>query len=77
MKRAAIAVILVIVIAVTSTVVFAQGKKADKAKDPVCGLVVEKNPELSVAHKGEVYYFCSKADMEQFKKNPEKYEKKK
>ena len=28
-------------------------------------------------YKGETYYFCSKADMEKFKKEPEKYVKKK
>ncbi|MBI4472486.1 MAG: YHS domain-containing protein [Acidobacteria bacterium] len=56
---------------------FAQAKKPpEKVKDPVCGLMVEKNPQLSVNHKGEAYYFCSKADAEEFKKHPEKYVKK-
>ena len=53
-----------------------KGEKADKARDPVCGLTVDKNPELSAAYKGETYYFCTRADMEQFKKSPEKYVKK-
>ena len=50
--------------------------KAEKAKDPVCGLMVDKNPELSANYKGETYYFCTKTDLEQFKKAPEKYVKK-
>ena len=77
MKRATVAVILIAVLALVSITAFAQAKKAEKAKDPVCGIMVDKNPELSVNHKGEVFYFCSKADMEEFKKNPQKYEKNK
>lgn len=78
MKRSVLAIVLIAVIATVSFTAFAQAKKsAEKAKDPVCGLMVDKNPELSATHKGETYYFCSKADQEEFKKNPEKYAKKK
>ena len=78
MRRNMVAVALIVVLAATSMVVFAQAKKAaEKAKDPVCGVMVDKNPELSAKHQGETYYFCSKADMEKFKKEPEKYAKKK
>ena len=77
MKRAAVAVILIAVLTIVSMTVLAQAKKTDKVKDPVCGIMVEKNPELSVNHKGEAFYFCSRADMEEFKKNPQKYEKNK
>ena len=78
MRRNRVAVALIVVLAATSMVVFAQAKKAaEKAKDPVCGVMVDKNPELSAKHQGETYYFCSKADMEKFKKEPEKYAKKK
>ena len=38
--------------------------------------MVDKDPKLSSAYKGETYYFCSKADLDEFKKNPEKYVKK-
>jgi YHS domain-containing protein len=79
MKRAALALVLVIAVLVASTNGFAQakrGEKAEKAKDPVCGLMVDKNPELSANYKGETYYFCTKTDLEQFKKAPEKYVKK-
>ena len=78
MRRAALAIILIVVLAATSMTALAQAKKnTEKAKDPVCGLMVDKDPNLSVNHKGETYYFCSKADMEKFKKEPEKYVKKK
>jgi YHS domain-containing protein len=76
MKRASIALILIALITVASVAGLAQAKKIEKAKDPVCGIMVDKDPDLSVSHKGEVYYFCSKADMEQFKKSPDKYAKK-
>ena len=75
MKRATIALVLIAVIAMTSMFAFAQARKTDKVKDPVCGIMVDKDPDLAATHKGEVYYFCSKADMEQFKKNPDKYAK--
>ena len=78
MRRTAIAVALILILVVSSGALFAQSKKSqEKAKDPVCGIMVDKDPNLSVNHKGETYYFCSKADMEKFKKEPEKYVKKK
>jgi YHS domain-containing protein len=78
MARTVVAVALIIILAATSMTAFAQAKKsAEKARDPVCGIMVDKDPNLSVNHKGETYYFCSKADMEKFKKEPEKYAKKK
>jgi YHS domain-containing protein len=76
MKRNLVAIILTAVIAVVSMTAFAQARKPEKVRDPVCGMMVEKNPELSASHKGDTYYFCSKADMDAFKKNPEKYAKK-
>ena len=80
MKRRFLAIILISVLAaaITAFSQTPQGKKApEKAKDPVCGLIVEKDPNLSTNYKGETYYFCSKADMEKFKKEPEKYVRKK
>ena len=79
MKRTTLAVVLILVVLTTSMSGFAQAKKAEKpaqAKDPVCGLMVDKNPNLSTTYKGETYYFCSKTDLDEFKKNPEKYVKK-
>ena len=78
MRRSALAAILIAVVLTVALTAVAQTKrpeKVEKVKDPVCGLVVEKSAELSASHKGHAYYFCSKADMEQFKKAPEKYTK--
>ena len=78
MKRSIVAIVLLIAFAAVSVTFLAQTRKpAERVKDPVCGLMVDKNPELSTQHKGETYYFCMKADLEEFKKNPEKYLKKK
>jgi YHS domain-containing protein len=58
--------------------VWAQNKnasKAEKVRDPVCGLMVEKNPDLSADYQGQTYYFCTKADRDKFKENPQKYVK--
>jgi YHS domain-containing protein len=52
-------------------------EKAEKVKDPVCNMNVDKNPKLSAKYKGKTYYFCMKADVESFKKDPEKYLKSK
>jgi YHS domain-containing protein len=77
MKRNLVAIILIAAVAVVSMTAFAQARKPpEKVRDPVCGMMVEKNPEFTASHKGDTYYFCSKADMETFKKNPDKYAKK-
>ena len=78
MRRSIPAIVLVVLLAV-SVSALAQAKKAEKAekaKDPVCGIMVDKNPALSYTYKGETYYFCSKADEEKFRQAPEKYAKK-
>jgi YHS domain-containing protein len=78
MRRHIPAIVLIVVLAI-SVSGLAQAKKAEKpekAKDPVCGIMVDKNPALSYTYKGETYYFCSKADEEKFKEAPEKYAKK-
>ena len=76
MKKQVLAVMLIAALAVLSVSALAQARKVEKAKDPVCGMMVDKDPDLSTAYKGETYYFCSRTDMDQFKKNPEKYVKK-
>jgi YHS domain-containing protein len=63
----------------TRTVKFpapANRQKVERSRDPVCGLMVERNSTLSVRYKSETYYFCSKADMDQFRRTPERYVKK-
>jgi YHS domain-containing protein len=74
-RRTVLAVAMVVIL-VTSMTALTQVRKTEKARDPVCGIMVDKDPQLSVSHKGETYYFCSKADMEKFRKEPEKYAKK-
>ncbi len=79
MKRRALALVLVLVVLTAAVSGLAQARKAEKpekAKDPVCGLMVDKDPKLSAIHKGETYYFCSRTDLDEFKKNPDKYVKK-
>lgn len=76
MKRNVTAIVLIAVLAVVTMTAFAQARKPEKVKDPVCGMMVEKDSDISTTHKGEPYYFCSRADMEAFKKNPDKYTKK-
>ena len=44
------------------------------AKDPVCGMEVEKGDAVAtVDHDGSTYYFCSKGCAEEFEENPEDY----
>ena len=77
MKRTVVAVALIVVLAATSMTVLSQAKKApEKAKDPVCGIMVDKDPSLSANYRGETFYFCSKADMEKFRQEPERYVRK-
>ncbi len=76
-KRTILAMALVASFALTSpATAWAQAQKpekAEKAKDPVCNMMVGKDPKLSAKHKGKTYYFCMKADVEAFKKDPDKY----
>lgn len=75
MKRTVIALLMVVVLVAATGIMISQ-TKAQKAIDPVCGLTVDKNPALSYSYKGETYYFCSKADLEKFKKTPDTWAKK-
>lgn len=77
MKRQILALMLIGAFALLCFSAFGQAKKTEKAEDPVCHMMVDKDPDLSATFKGETYYFCSKKDMEEFKKTPEKYAKKK
>jgi YHS domain-containing protein len=72
----AIVLIVVLTISVGALAQAKRGEKPEKARDPVCGIMVDKNPALSYTYKGETYYFCSKADEEKFRQAPEKYVKK-
>ena len=80
MKRIVVVLLVVVVLGALSGSMISQTKapatKPQKAIDPVCGLTVEKSADLSVNYKGETYYFCSKKDLDTFKKTPDKYAKK-
>ena len=80
MKRTMTILLVVTVLIAVSASMNSQTKapaqRPQKAIDPVCGLTVDKLPELSYSYKGETYYFCSKADLNKFKETPDKYIKK-
>jgi YHS domain-containing protein len=78
MKRTITILLVVTALVAVSASMSSQtaAQKPQKAIDPVCGLTVDKLPELSYAYKGETYYFCSKADLNKFKETPDKYVKK-
>jgi YHS domain-containing protein len=80
MKRKALVLLVVIAVVAASGSMISQTKhqapKPEKAIDPVCGLSVDKVPDLSSTYKGQTYYFCSKKDRDLFKVSPEKYLKK-
>ena len=54
-----------------------KSEAVSKVIDPVCGMEIEPDEELSYVYNGKKYYFCMKSDMEKFKKDPEKYLKRK
>ncbi|MGH9548433.1 MAG: heavy metal translocating P-type ATPase, partial [Terriglobales bacterium] len=41
--------------------------------DPVCGMEVAANPDKSVEHEGQYYFFCSQRCIEKFRANPAQY----
>ena len=48
-------------------------RRPERVRDPVCGIMVERDPRLAAEYRGRVYYFCSKTDREKFTNNPERY----
>jgi YHS domain-containing protein len=64
MKNRRLLLTLLVLLAL-SILAFGQGKnlrrRSETVRDPVCGLMVEN------------YYFCTKRDRDEFKKNPQKY----
>jgi YHS domain-containing protein len=47
--------------------------RPQRVRDPVCGILVERDPRLAAEYRGGLYYFCSKTDRDKFTSNPEKY----
>ncbi len=49
------------------------GKALDKARCAIEGMEMKKSAMVKMEHHGGTLYFCSKEQMEMFKKNPTKY----
>jgi Cu(I)/Ag(I) efflux system membrane fusion protein len=52
-------------------------KEEAKAKDPVCGMTVERATARKTEYHGKTYYFCSEECKRRFEQDPEKYAGKK
>jgi Cu+-exporting ATPase len=51
---------------------------AEKVKDPVCGMEIDKEKARGSAnHMGRSFYFCSESCQKKFEKEPMKYMDKK
>ena len=74
-RMTAIACALLLTFAMLALAQDKKNPKPEQARDPVCGLMVDKNPELSASYKGQTYYFCLKTDRDKFRKNPQEYVK--
>lgn len=46
---------------------------ADKAKDPICGMFIDKAKAIKHTHEGSDYYFCADGCLAKFKADPAKY----
>ncbi len=47
---------------------------AERVKDPVCGMEIEKNTAKGPAeHMGKTFYFCSDGCKEKFEREPMEY----
>jgi YHS domain-containing protein len=75
MKHSSLMVVFILLLGLSLGYGQQKRPRPEKVRDVVCGLMVEKNPELSAAYKGQTYYFCTKRDRDEFKKNPQKYVK--
>jgi Cu+-exporting ATPase len=51
----------------------APAASADKAKDPICGMFIDKAKATRHTHEGADYYFCSDGCLAKFKADPKKY----
>lgn len=47
--------------------------KQTTAKDPVCGMDVDRNRAVTAEHEGETYQFCSQSCKAEFEANPQAY----
>ena len=45
----------------------------DKAKDPICGMMVDKAKAIKHTHEGADYFFCADNCLAKFKADPKKF----
>jgi YHS domain-containing protein len=45
----------------------------ERAKDPICHMMVEKATALKHVHEGTAYYFCAQGCVQKFKADPKKH----
>ena len=50
-----------------------QAVTADRSKDPVCGMMVDKDTTRKAAHEGSNYYFCADECLKKFQVSPSKF----
>lgn len=47
---------------------------ADRAKDPICGMMVDKEKAaFKTTHEKSTYYFCAEGCLKKFQSDPAKY----
>src|SRR6185436_18281232 len=51
----------------------AAAPSADKAKDPICGMFVDKAKAIKHTHEGADYFFCAQGCVDKFKADPKKF----
>ena len=51
----------------------APATSADRAKDPICGMPVDKATSTKTTHEGATYYFCADECLKKFQADPKKY----
>ncbi len=49
------------------------GAVVDRAKDPVCGMMVDKAGSLKTVHEKSTYYFCADDCLKKFQAEPAKH----
>jgi YHS domain-containing protein len=73
MKKASWLIFLLLAV-VAAGVWLGAAQSADKAKDPVCGMMVDKAAaKWTYAYQGTTYYFCGESCQKAFIAAPEKY----
>ena len=52
----------------------APATSADRSKDPICGMMVDKEKAaFKTTHEGATYYFCAEGCLKKFQAEPKKF----